>query len=178
MRGFRDRDFIRTREGFLFCVVGPYHPSDRVISYLKYVPSKLGMWGNNEEQFKRVMRAYTIPSLVETFRLLENDSPQYLFHPPVYNINMTAVPPEYITKHYRPEETLAEILNQTRLDPLQKKLKDFVSFLARTSGVALESFGVTGSILLNIHKPEFSDMDVTIYGFENSSKMKKNLIEK
>jgi hypothetical protein len=177
VRKFRDRDFIQTREGFFFCVVGPFHPSDRVISYLKYVPSNLGVWGGRRKRFKRVMRAYTIPSLMETFSLLERDHPHYLFYSPFYNITMTAVPHKYIAEHYKPEEKLAQLLQATRLDPLQKKLKRFASFLAEISGVPLGSLGVTGSILLNIHRPEFSDIDLTVYGFKNSLAVKRALTE-
>jgi len=177
MRKFRDRDFIKTREGFFFCVVGPFHPSDRVISYLKYVPSELGVWGRRGKRFRRAMRAYTIPSLLETFRLLERDHPHYLFYSPFYNITMTAVPHEYLAKHFKPEEKLAQLLQATRLDSLQKKLLRLASFLAEISGVSLRFLGVTGSILLNIHRPEFSDIDLTVYGLKNSLAAKNALTE-
>jgi len=177
MRSFRDRDFLQTREGFFFCVVGPLHPSDRVISYLKYVPAKLGLWGKGKKRFRRTMRAYNIPSLLETFNFLERKYPQYLFHSQVYNITMTAVPREYLTKHYKPEEKLAQLLQTSRLDPLQKKLMRFTSFLAETSGVPYNFLGVTGSILLGIHRPEFSDIDITVYGLKNSLVVKEALTE-
>jgi len=177
MRKFRDRDFIQTREGFFFCVVGPFHPSDRVISYLKYVPSELGVWGRRGKRFRRAMRAYTIPSLLETFNLLERDHPHYLFYSPFYNITMTAVPHECVAKHFKPEEKLAQLLQATRLDSLQKKLLRLASFLAEISGVSLRFLGVTGSILLNIHRPEFSDIDLTVYGLKNGLEVKGALTE-
>ncbi len=177
MRGFRDRDFLQTREKFFFCVVSPFHPSDRVISYLKYVPAKLGVWGRGKERFKRVMRAYTIPNLLETFSVLERSYPHYLFYSPVYNITMTAVPHEYIVKHFKPEEKLAQLFQTSHLDSLQRKMLRLVSFLAETSNVSLNSFGVTGSILLDIHRPEFSDFDITVYGSKNSLAVKNALVE-
>jgi len=177
MRGFRDRDFLRTREGFFFCVVGPFHPPDRVVSYLKYVPAKLGVWGRGKKRFRRVMRAYTIPSLLETFRLLERSYPHYLFYSSSCSITMTAVPHEYIAKHYKPEEKLAQLLQSSRLDSLQKKLLRFASFLSEKGGVSPDSLGATGSILLNIHRPEFSDIDMTVYGLKNSLAVKSALTE-
>lgn len=176
MRRFRDRDFLKTKEGFFFCVVGPYHPPNRVISYLKYVPARLGRWGRGKWRFKRAMRAYTIPELLETFSRLEKEYPHYLFYSPFYNILMTAVPLKFIARHYKPEEKLAQLLKAKRLDPLQKKLKRFVSLLSEKSGVSTEFFGVTGSLLLNIHRPEFSDIDVTVYGWKNSLAVKGALI--
>ncbi len=174
---YRDRDFIQTREGFFFCVVGPFHPLDRVFSYLKYVPSNLGVWGRRGKRFKRVMRAYTIPSLLETFNFLEKDYPHYLFYSSIYNITMTAAPHKYIAKNYKPEEKLTRLLRARRLDPLQNKLKKLMCFLAEKSGVSPSSLGVTGSILLNIHRPEFSDIDLTVYGFKDSLAIKDALIQ-
>ena len=177
MRDFRDRDFLRTKEGFFFCVVGPYHPPNRVISYLKYAQSKGGKWGKGIWRFKRVLKDYTIPSLLETFRLLEKDYPQYLFYSPFYNVLMTAVPMESIAKHYKPEEKLAQVMKAQRRDMLQKKLRSFVELLAEKSDVPIDSFGVTGSILLSIHRLGMSDLDVTVYGHKNSLAAKRVLID-
>jgi predicted nucleotidyltransferase len=176
MRKFRDRDFLKTKEDFFFCIVGPYHPPDRVISYLKYVPAQLGSWGKGKWRFKRALKSYTIPSLLETFQILERDYPHYIFDSTVYNIQMTAVPLQYIKKHYKPEEKLTQLMNAERLDQLQKKMKKLVIFLSEKSDVPLDMFGVTGSILLNIHRLNFSDIDLTIYGFKNSLAVKNALL--
>jgi len=52
-----------------------------------------------------------------------------------------------------------------------------VSLLVEISGVSLRFLGVTGSILLNIHRPEFSDIDLTVYGLKNSLAVKGALTE-
>lgn len=175
-RCFRDRDFVRTREGFFFCIVGPYHPADRVFAYVKYVPAKRGKWKDKHSSYKRVMRAYTIPDLLETFNLLRTKHPQYLFCSEVYGIAMTAVPKRNILQHYKPEEKLARILKTEKRDVLQTKLANLVEFVSRKSGVSSNNFGVTGSILLDIHNPRFSDIDLTVYGLQSSLKVKKTLI--
>jgi len=177
MRGFRDRDYLRTKEGFFFCVVGPLHPPNRVISYLKYAPSRIGKWGKGKWRFKRVLKDYTIPSLLETFRLLERDYSHYLFYSPFYNVLMTAVPLEFIARHYKPEEKLGQILNAQRLDLLQKKLKRFISTLQEKSGVQPEFFGVTGSLLLSIHRLSVSDLDVTVYGHKQALAVKRVMMD-
>lgn len=171
-RGLRDRDFISTKEDLLFCVVGPYHPANRVISYLKYLPDPEGKWRKGKDRFKRIMRAYTIPSLLETFDFLKVSYPKYLFFSSVYNITMTAVPREYITKHFKPEEKLTRLFKKSHLDSLQRKVIRFVALLSELSGISVDDFGVTGSILLGIHNPVFSDMDITTYGVESSYAVK------
>lgn len=173
--GFRDRDFIRTQENFFFCVVGLHHPEDRVLAYVKYVPAEKGKWKDTRTYYQRVMPAYTIPNLLDTFNLLRNKHPQYLFHSEFYGIFMTAVPHDHIAQHYKPEEKLAQILRATNGDVLQEKLVSFVSLLSGKSGFATNCFGVTGSILLDIHNTKFSDIDLTIYGLRNSLQLKETL---
>ena len=177
MRNFRDRDFLQTGEGFFFCVVGPIHPPDRIISYIKYVPSSSGIWKDKEKRFSRILPKYTIPNLLETFKYIEQNFPNYLFHSPVDNITMTAVPHESIKTHFKPEVKLSMLRQNSDLDSLQEKLIRFTRFLEEISGVSESQFGVTGSILIDIHHPKFSDLDITVYGTKNSWMLKKALTE-
>ena len=177
MRGFRDRDFLQTKDGFFFCVVGQVHPPNRIISYIKYVPSETGLWSNGQKKYGRIFRKYTIPDLIKTFNFLEKNYPQYMFYSPVDKITLTAVPYEYITKHFQPEMKLAKLKQTKNLDSLQIKLIRFTKFLEEISNLPERSFGVTGSLLLDIHDPSFSDLDLVVYGREESWKLKKALTE-
>lgn len=172
MRGFLDRDFIKTNEGFFFCVVGAVHPPKRVVSYIKYVPSESGIWGTGGEKFSRILQKYTIPNLLQTFNYLEQNYPHYIFHSSADSITITAVPYENVKKHCKPEQKLAQLRQGNQLDSLQAKLVRFTRFLEQTSGVSKEMFGVTGSLLLDIHNPNFSDIDITVYGVKNSWALK------
>ena len=177
MRGFRDRDFLQTNEDFFFCVVGPLHPPERIISYIKYIPSESGVWERDGKKFSRILQKYTIPNLLESFNYLEINYPHYLFHSPVDNITITAVPHQNIKEHFKPEEKLAQLRQASQLDSLQEKLVRFTRFLEKTSGVPEASFGVTGSLLLDIHQPKFSDLDVTVYGVNDSWALHRALSE-
>lgn len=177
MRGFRDRDFLQTTEGLLFCIVGPLHPPERVISYLKYIPEESGVWGKGGKRFSRILHRYTIPNLMETFTFLKQNYPHYLYHSQVNNITLTAVPHQNIENHFIPEQKLAQLRLASQLDSLQEKLIRFTRFLEEISDVPRESFGVTGSLLLDIHQPAFSDLDVTISGIKNSWTLKNAITE-
>lgn len=168
MRGFRDRDFLQTIENFFFCVIGPVHPSKQVISYLKYVPSQSGVWGKEEKRFSRILKNYTIPNLLETFSFLERNHSHYLFTSPVYNITLTAVPHKNIKAHFIPEQKLAQLRAASEVDSLQDKLIKLTKSLEEISNVPSGYFGVTGSLLIDIHQPMFSDLDITVYGRKNS----------
>lgn len=176
MQKFKDRDFIRTEEDLFFCVIGYEHPSDRVISYLKYAPNPSGRWGKGGTRFRRVLPYYTTPLLRETFQLLEKDYPKYLFDSSVLGIRMSAVPLPSIKTHYTPTEKLGQMFKLVKLDPLQSRLLDLVNLLSDESGIPTSFFGVTGSILIDIHQPKFSDMDITISGSENSGRLKETLL--
>ena len=59
------------------------------------------------------------------------------------------------------------------LDPLQKKTILLIETLAEKSGIPTECFGLTGSLLLGIHNPKFSDIDLTIHGNSYSKTIRK-----
>ena len=174
MRGFRDRDYLETIEGYLFCTVGSIHPEDRVIAYLKYVPDYSGKWGRGERRLRRALPNYTMHDLLKTFQFLENHHPEYLYYFSVMGIKMSAVPLNRISTHFKPEKKLSQLIRMEKPDALQKKVIDLVNLISDESGVPIEFFGVTGSILLDIHQ-KFSDIDLTIYGRKNSESVKETL---
>ena len=176
MKMYLDRDFLETPEGFLFCVVGCVHPRDRAIAYLKYVPSQDGKWGRNDRRFRRTMEVYSVPQVLSNVEMLRAEFPQYVFRSRVLNILMSAVPRRLIVRHYRPSERLAELIASNRRDELEQDVVDFVHRLSQNSGVDQEYFGVTGSVLTGIHQASFSDMDITVYGLENTIKVKDTIL--
>jgi len=174
LRGFRDRDYVQTKEGYFFCVVGPIHPEDRVIAYLKYIPDPSGKWGRGKNRFKRALRYYTMPDLLETLNFLENH-PEYLYDSSVLGLRMSAVPLNRISAHLKPDEKLFQLIQMEELDNLQRKVLDLATLISEDSRVPIEYLGVTGSLLLDIHQ-DFSDMDLIVYGMENSEAVKEALI--
>ena len=177
MRGFIDRDFIETDEGFFFCVIGSVHPSDRIISYIKYIPSKSGIWGTRNQKYSRILEKYTILNLKRTFNFLKQNFPYYTFYSIPYDTEMTAVPLKKINKHFLPEKKLNLLRQSSKLDDLQKKLIEFTNYLSNISNVPDKKIGVTGSLLLDIHNPNFSDIDLTVYGLSNCWKLRDSIIE-
>jgi len=129
----KDRDFIETVEGLLFCVVGYLHPPDRYTAYLKYCP--------------------------------------------VRNITVSSVPHTRVKTYYHPRRRLHSILEEGAGDPLEQRLIDLVNLLTDLSGLREGDLGVTGSLLTGSHNPEFSDIDLTVYGFKASQRLKAALIE-
>jgi len=112
--------------------------------------------------------------LLGTLRFLE-DHQEYLHDSSVMGIRMSAVPLDRISAHLKPEEKISQLMQTKELDFLQRKVVDLTRILSDESGVPIAYFGVTGSVLLDIHQ-KFSDIDLVIYGLRNSQLVKETLI--
>jgi hypothetical protein len=163
---FKDRDYLETGEGLVFCVVGEVHPPERAFAYLKYVVSA--------EEIRRVLRFYSVPHVEETTRMLENRYPEYLFQDKFSGLKFPAVPASRVKVHHKPENGIKQIATAPR-DPLEDKALRLVRLLSERAGVPLGNFGVTGSILLGIHNLAYSDIDLIVYGRGESVKLREAL---
>src|SRR4029079_17940508 len=90
---------------------------------------------------------------------------------PTTGLRFSHVPPDAVARYYVPERRLAEILAGPT-DALEHETRDLARFLAGATGVPLDAFGVSGSILLGLHNPAFSDIDLLIYGADNARRLR------
>jgi len=172
----KDRDFTETEEDLLFCVVGYLHPPDRYTAYLKYIPDQGGKWSRNETKYSRVIPYYHVSQVENTYEYLRENHPDYLHECPVRNITVSSVPRNRVAKYHRPRERMAQILDSPR-DELEWKLSDLTTILKGLSGLRTRDLGVTGSMLTRSHSPEFSDIDLTVYGGAAAQSLKEALVE-
>lgn len=178
MRKPRDRDFIKTNEDLIFCVVGYVHPRDRLLAYLKYIPGESGIWAAGNLHFKRMIPYYSSKSVSETFSYLKEKYPKYLSYFPENRITFPAVPYPDVKEYFKPEKKLTRLaLEKGELDALELKAVELAEYLSRKASVPFSKFGITGSILLGIHNISISDIDLTVYGRKNSLAVKKTLVE-
>jgi hypothetical protein len=173
----KDRDFVETVEGLLFCVIGYLHPADRYTAYLKYVPASDGKWSRDGTRYSRVVPFYHVSQVENTYNFLRKNYPQYLFRCPVMNIIVSSVPHNNVRKYYHPRERLLKLFDEGASDPLEEKLLGFVDLIKIQTGLDRSDFGVTGSILTRNHNPSFSDIDLTIYG-SRASNIVKSFVKK
>jgi len=172
----RDGDALVTKEGFVFYVFGYEHPKNRVLSFLKYIPSRLKSYfpirflgqkwkiGNVElVRSEKLFTAQNYQKLLETFR---SRFPRYVYFCPFRGKEVISVPLEFVERVYAPGECLQRLFRKRRKDGLEKLALELISLLSTESGVSLEDFGIHGSIALNMHT-EKSDIDFVVYGSRN-----------
>ncbi|UCH56886.1 MAG: hypothetical protein JSV18_05960 [Candidatus Bathyarchaeota archaeon] len=173
----KDRDFIETVEGLLFCVVGYLHPPDWYTAYLKYIPSWEGRWSREETRYDRVLPYYHVSQVEKTYDYLLKRHPQYIYRCPVRNITISSIPRKYVKAYYHPRDRLQSMLAEGPRDRLEQKLEGLAYLMADLSGLETGDLGVTGSLLTGNHNPKFSDMDITVYGQRASRKLKESILE-
>jgi predicted nucleotidyltransferase len=174
MRKPKDRDFLETEEGMFFCVTGYLHPPDKITAYLKYSPVTEGKWKKNDTAFRRELPYYHVFSVSKTIEYLKKEYPQYVHFCPVRNITMSMVPKVYIRNYYHPENRLAHISSSPH-DALEEKVAAFAEDIMNDLTIPLDSLGITGSILIGLHNPSFSDIDLIVYGKDHSHILKNGL---
>jgi len=148
--------FVESVEGLIFDVKGLVHPPDKIVAYVRYVPSKEG---DRVRDGKRYRKIY---SLSERMAFLEANYPQYIYDDPVFNIRIQCVPIDRISKIYDPCEYLSRLMNEAKSE-VEKQVVEFVSLIIAHSGINLDNIGVTGSLLVGLAR-EDSDIDLVVYG--------------
>jgi predicted nucleotidyltransferase len=185
----RDGDIFTVKDGFIFYVFGYDHPKNRVLSFLKYVPSKLkGLfpirflersWKLEETKLFRAEKLYTAENwqiFLQTFR---NNFPDYVYFCPFRGKEVISAPLNWIGKVYEPNQCLTALLRKKRKDCLESLAVELITFLSSASKVPFEDFGVHGSIALGMHSEE-SDVDLVVYGSRNFRKVEatvENLVK-
>jgi len=162
----REGDFVETFEGLIFDVKGFVHPPDRVIAYVRYVPSKKG------KRKRRNGRFYEkIYSLDERNKFLSENYPEYIYFDPIFNQLLEGVPIKKVYKHYKPEEKLREMrLGFQNLAGIEKVAFEFAKLLKEKAGIPWTKIGISGSLLVDLYN-ENSDIDIIIYGTSNGMKV-------
>lgn len=172
----KDRDFIRTVEGLFFCVTGYLHPPDRYTAFLKYSPDPAGRWRARREGtvYRREIAYYHVANVAETIRYLEQRYPHYVSDCPVRDIRFSMVPADYVDRYYDPQERLREILADPQ-DSLEAEARGLALEIARCAGIETDALGVVGSILIRLHHPALSDINLTVYGIDNARRVRAAL---
>ena len=161
---FRDRDVVQDPNLRVYVVLGHIQPPDRVLCFLKYVPDSGGRWVSSGVRYRRVFWG-GVESVVSSLDEVPRD---YLVWDPHFNTRLTEIPSDCVLNHFLPEERLRQILHEGPADHLEQRAVSLAEALHDTLGISFDSVGVGGSIAWGAHNPNYSDVNMNIYGFENA----------
>ncbi|RLG85899.1 MAG: hypothetical protein DRO18_05140 [Thermoprotei archaeon] len=159
-----DHDILIDREGKVYVVVGNTHPLNYIIAYIKYVPTyRRTPWFKDGIYYERVLKVYDV-------RELRRNCTEY--QECVYDPILDALTPilrvKDIMQHLIPSTRLKVVLKEPK-DELERKLTSLCLELY-SLGVSIDDLGVTGSILVGMHNPKMSDIDLVVYGWLSAKK--------
>ena len=166
----RDRDIFHDVEGRVFVVLGYIQPSDRILSFLKYVPDKSGEWQAGDTKYRRIFWG-SVSSTVDGMGLLPSN---YVVKDSHFGTDLLEPPRTNVAKYFSPEIRLKEIIETGPKDPLEELAKRGADTLHDALDVQYDHIGVAGSILWKGHNMERSDINMNIYGFKESWTLHKN----
>lgn len=159
----REGDFIRDLNGIIFDVKGLVHPPKNVVAFPRFISDSRG---NRNLEGVRYAKIYSIS---ERFKFLKQNYPNYLAYDPVFDEILCEVPILAVKEKYTPIQKLRELRKSESLDALQKLAVESSRILKETADISWDSFGVSGSIMAELHTPD-SDIDLIVYGSKNCQK--------
>jgi len=167
---FRDRDIIRDVDGRIFVVLGHIQPTERILSFLKYIPDPNGKWVSGTQRFRRSFWG-DVGSVIDGLQVVPRE---YIVNDPYFGTELLEVPLSHVEKHFIPEERLEEIRKNGPNDRLESLALGLANAIHDTLEIPFSDIGVAGSILWKGHNPEFSDINMNVYGLRNSWILKKS----
>jgi predicted nucleotidyltransferase len=171
----RDRDTIITREGIIFRVYGYFHPPDAYVCDAEYAPAKIFKSANPKAPRTGKRQVYYKFYFDEGTRFIEANYPQYrVFYEPLQKL-LVGVSKHQIWKTRKPNERFQHLLQNPAKDSLHKALQALSRLIREKSGLSLRYFGVFGSLLQGFYHPQFSDLDLIVYGRRNLEKLRETL---
>ncbi len=161
-----DRSYLQTDDGFFFMVLGYVHPPRCLIAIPRYKLEEAGL--------RTILSEPTVQALGRALEELRELNPRCLYRSQLWSIEISAVPKQYISKAFEPQDKLQQLLSSSKIDSLQLKALELASLLSEASKVRLTDFGITGSVLIDAHGAH-SDIDLTVHGIRNAHALKEGL---
>lgn len=175
----RDRDAIVTKEGFIFRVFGYSHPRNAYICDAEYAsadifkstdPRALRNGGGSGKVFYKFYDD-------EAWKFIFKNYPQYTVNHKMLGIKVVGAKKADIVEIRQPQKHLKALASQEPSDKLVAATLDVLRIAKKHSGLETANFGVFGSMLHGFHHPDYSDIDLLIYGKEQNAKMREVLSE-
>ncbi len=171
----RDRDGIITKEGLIFRVFGYSHPKKAYICDAEYASANI--FSSTDPRAPRTGGKQLFYKFYndEGMKLVFDKYPQYTVLHKMLNQKVLGVKHEDILEARKPEKRLQALLKIESKDKLVDATVRVLNKVTQNSGVPAKCFGVFGSMLQGFHNPDFSDIDLTVYGRKQNIAVRETL---
>jgi predicted nucleotidyltransferase len=173
----RDRDGIITKDGIIFRVFGYTHPRGVYFCDAEYGsanifnskdPRALRNGGGSGKVFYKFYDD-------EGYKFVFNSYPQYTVPHKMLNVNVVGIKKTDPTEIHQPQKRLQALIKGKPADKLHAAMLRVLDTAQKHSNLQTKDFGVFGSMLYGFHHPEYSDIDLLVYGIPQIAKMREVL---
>jgi predicted nucleotidyltransferase len=162
----RDRDAIVTADGIIFRVYGYIHPPNAYVCDPEYASTSIFQSMNPRARRGKNEPLYYKFFADEGLKFVLNEYPQYtVFYVPLQK-RLVGVNREDIKEARTPQVGLQKLIAKEPKDSLHIALQNLFELVSSNSGLSKRDFGVFGSLLHGFYHPNFSDLDLIVYGRE------------
>ncbi|MEM3010974.1 MAG: hypothetical protein QXE76_04110 [Candidatus Bathyarchaeia archaeon] len=163
----RDRDALITEEGLIFRVYGYFHPLNAYVCDVEYAPSNIFQSKDRRALRKGERQIYYKFYADEGLKFVLQNYPEYtVFYEPLQT-RLVGVPNALVKSVRKPEQKLRALMAKNPENNLLKSLQEVLGIVSERSKLSEECFGVFGSLLHDFYHPNFSDLDLIVYGGKN-----------
>jgi predicted nucleotidyltransferase len=171
----RDRDAIVTREGLIFRVFGYSHPQHAFICDAEYASANIFTSNDPRALRNGVNQVFYKFYYDEGWKLVFSRFPQYTVFHEMLGQKVVGVNHNDIAEIRKPEERLRVLVEADPKDALHDAMQRVLNIVLQDSKLSVANFGVFGSMLHGFHHPNFSDIDLIVYGRKESAEMRETL---
>lgn len=173
----RDRDAIITENGIIFRVYGYFHPLSAYVCDVEYAPATV-----YKSTVPRAFRAKGKQVYYKFYadgglRFVQQNYPQYtVLYEPLQQ-RLVGVRQALVKRMRKPEERFQRLIKKQPKDALLHALRRVFSLITARSELSEKDFGVFGSLLHGFYHPNFSDLDLIVYGRDKLKELRETLEE-
>jgi predicted nucleotidyltransferase len=166
-----------TPEGLILRVFGYSHPKNAYICDAEYAsadifqskdPRALRNGGNSGKIFYKFYDD-------EGWKFIFKNYPQYSFLHKMLGVKVVGIRKADILEARQPQKRLEELQTEDNPDCLVGATLRVLEDCTKRSGLNPNDFGVFGSMLHGFHHPEYSDIDLLVYGGKQINKIREVL---
>ncbi len=173
----RDRDSVQTKEGLLFRILGSSHPRGSYFCDAEYASAKIFTskdpravrnGGGSDRVFYKFYDD-------EGWKFVAAKYPKYMIPNRMIGANILGIDKNDIGEVFNPQKRLKILLKEKNNDKLRNAMKRVLGKVQKHSGLEAANFGVFGSMLFGIDHPDYSDIDLIVYGVPQIAKVRETL---